>query len=208
MRRSDPKKFAAKKLEILRAAGRCFERSGFDGASISQICTEAGISPGHLYHYFPSKEAIVEGIVAAALDRVSSLFDGLTKRKNLISALLDTIEEAMKPGDMQWPIKNKLSLDIKAEARRNPVIAKALARHNESQHHMLSMLLREAQLNREIDITLNVTTAADAILCILAGIELVSFQNIKNDTAPSWYVIRPVISRYLKFEDDTRKLNR
>jgi TetR/AcrR family transcriptional repressor of uid operon len=47
---------------ILDAAKACFLRSGFQGASIHQICAEVGMSPGALYRYFPSKEAIIEAI--------------------------------------------------------------------------------------------------------------------------------------------------
>ena len=42
----------------LAAAQRCFVRSGFHGASMQDICAEAGMSPGNLYRYFPSKEAL------------------------------------------------------------------------------------------------------------------------------------------------------
>ena len=50
---------------ILEAAKACFVRSGFQGASMQQICAEGGMSPGALYRYFPSKEAIVEAICEA-----------------------------------------------------------------------------------------------------------------------------------------------
>jgi AcrR family transcriptional regulator len=48
--------------EILEAAQRCFVRSGFHHASMQDICAEAGMSPGNLYRYFPSKEALIAGI--------------------------------------------------------------------------------------------------------------------------------------------------
>src|SRR5262245_63469351 len=48
---------------IMDAAKVCFVRFGFQGASMHQICAEAGMSPGALYRYFPSKEAIIEAIV-------------------------------------------------------------------------------------------------------------------------------------------------
>ena len=47
---------------ILDAAKACFLRFGFQGASMNQICAEVGMSPGALYRYFPSKEAIIAGI--------------------------------------------------------------------------------------------------------------------------------------------------
>ena len=40
---------------ILDAAQKCFVRSGFQGASMQEICTEAEMSPGALYPLFPVK---------------------------------------------------------------------------------------------------------------------------------------------------------
>ena len=51
-----------RRSEILAAAQRCFVRAGFHGASMQDICNEAGMSPGNLYRYFPSKEALIAGI--------------------------------------------------------------------------------------------------------------------------------------------------
>ena len=59
---------------ILEAAKTCFVRSGFQGASMQQICAEAGMSPGALYRYFSSKEAIIEAICEADRAEDAKLF--------------------------------------------------------------------------------------------------------------------------------------
>jgi AcrR family transcriptional regulator len=43
---------------ILEAAEQCFSRYGYDGTGVAEICRQAGISKGALYHHFPSKQAI------------------------------------------------------------------------------------------------------------------------------------------------------
>jgi len=43
---------------ILDAAVRRFAISGYDGASVDDICAEAGVSKGAFYHHFPTKQAI------------------------------------------------------------------------------------------------------------------------------------------------------
>ena len=62
MRRANVQAQSDRRAEILAAAQRCFVRSGFHGASMQDICAEAGMSPGNLYRYFPSKEALIAGI--------------------------------------------------------------------------------------------------------------------------------------------------
>ena len=49
MRRASAQLQADRREAILLAAQRCFARSGFHGASMQEICTEAQISPGGLY---------------------------------------------------------------------------------------------------------------------------------------------------------------
>jgi AcrR family transcriptional regulator len=43
---------------ILEAALKNFSESGYDAASVEDICTEAGVSKGAFYHHFPSKQAV------------------------------------------------------------------------------------------------------------------------------------------------------
>src|SRR5208282_820225 len=52
----------ARRDHIATAAERAFVRHGFHAATMQQVAEEAGMSAGNLYRYFPSKEALVEGI--------------------------------------------------------------------------------------------------------------------------------------------------
>lgn len=51
-------KSEAKRQGILDAASEVFRVTGFEGASMSDICAKAGYSRATLYSYFPSKEAL------------------------------------------------------------------------------------------------------------------------------------------------------
>ena len=51
-----------RRSRILDAAERCFVRSGFHRTTMQDVAAEAGMSPGNLYRYFPSKDAIVIGL--------------------------------------------------------------------------------------------------------------------------------------------------
>ena len=52
----------ARREHILDAAEHCFGRAGFHRTTMHDICREAGVSPGALYVYFDSKEALIAGI--------------------------------------------------------------------------------------------------------------------------------------------------
>ena len=51
-----------KRRQILDAAMHCFIEKGFHSTSTAEICKAAGMSPGNLFHYYPTKYAIIEAI--------------------------------------------------------------------------------------------------------------------------------------------------
>ena len=55
---------------MLDAAAICFRNHGFHGASMAQISKTAGMSPGHIYHYFDNKEAIIAAIVERDMEEM------------------------------------------------------------------------------------------------------------------------------------------
>jgi len=62
-RRSRLESQIEKRTAILRAAQAVFERSGYDGASMNDIATEAAVSKPTLYVYFDSKEKLFDALI-------------------------------------------------------------------------------------------------------------------------------------------------
>jgi TetR/AcrR family transcriptional regulator, fatty acid metabolism regulator protein len=52
----------AKRRLILDAAVRVFARQGYEASRVGDIATEAGVAYGLVYHYFGSKEAVLEAV--------------------------------------------------------------------------------------------------------------------------------------------------
>jgi len=57
--------------KILEVAARLFHEHGFGATGVSTILREAGVNSGSLYHFFPSKEALL----TAVLDRYVELLE-------------------------------------------------------------------------------------------------------------------------------------
>jgi AcrR family transcriptional regulator len=58
-----PKVVEDRREQILDAAMRVFAQKGFTRATNKDIAREAGITPGLIYYYFESKEAVLKAIV-------------------------------------------------------------------------------------------------------------------------------------------------
>lgn len=64
--------------ELLGIAARLFGQAGYDATSIDDIIKDAGLSKGAFYHYFPSKDALLEALASRAaeqaLQRLANVF--------------------------------------------------------------------------------------------------------------------------------------
>jgi AcrR family transcriptional regulator len=71
-----------RRLQIIHTALKVFAANGFKGASIKDIAAAAGISQGLMYHYFPSKEALLEATVQhhSFLPQMKQILTGAEER--------------------------------------------------------------------------------------------------------------------------------
>jgi TetR/AcrR family transcriptional regulator, repressor for uid operon len=105
---------------ILEAAKKCFVRSGFRGASMHEVCAEAGMSPGALYRYFPSKESIIEAISEnnrrEDMAFLAQMGSGPTIIDGFMTAVMGHIRHVHATG------MGPLFTEIKAESMRNETV--------------------------------------------------------------------------------------
>jgi TetR/AcrR family transcriptional regulator, fatty acid metabolism regulator protein len=59
-----------KRRQILRAAIAVFARSGYHGSRVSDVAKEAGVAYGLVYHYFGSKEDLLEAVFRRTWSRM------------------------------------------------------------------------------------------------------------------------------------------
>lgn len=77
-----------KRATILRGAGEIFARDGYEGASMSRIAQEAGVSKGTLYNYFAGKADLFAAYVESECSRkLSHVFDGAEQEEDPARAL-------------------------------------------------------------------------------------------------------------------------
>lgn len=137
----DCKRGDARRLQILSAAARCFCEHGFHGASISQISKAAGMSPGHIHHYFENKDAIIAAIVAQDLEHRLALTEILREVANTRCGLRAHVAQAItKQLD---PYAAALKVEIVAEAGRNPKVARIVRDADSVAREGLAAAIRE-----------------------------------------------------------------
>lgn len=110
-------------MAILAAAEACFSRKGFHPTTMQDICREAAVSPGALYLYFKSKEALIIGICERDRQEVM----GGIAQIEAVPNLLDALKGILVHYCVEEPVSRmQLTLEIAAEANRNPEVAAAV----------------------------------------------------------------------------------
>lgn len=141
-----------RRQQILDAATECFRQQGFHGSSIATICRAAGMSPGHLYHYFASKEAMVEAIAAREENDMAELVRQLEQDAeggDLVARMTRrTAEMVDRNSD---PARVGLMLELAAEAARNPAIAEILRRADRAVEARFVDMARRVGIPADLD---------------------------------------------------------
>ncbi len=109
-----------RRTRILDAAEACFVRHGFHRATMHDVAAEAGMSPGNLYRYFPSKDAIVAGLAERDRAAVAEDFSGIEAAPDLMQAFTGLARRHLAEAPAE---KAVLCLEMWAEATRNPAMA-------------------------------------------------------------------------------------
>lgn len=60
---------------IVETARALFRAKGYEGASMDEIAKAAGVGPGTLYRHFPTKDALIDAVMQAWLDKVETATD-------------------------------------------------------------------------------------------------------------------------------------
>ena len=124
-RHYDEDRAAARRKQVLDAAEACFLRHGFHGTSMAAISQAAGMSVGHIYNYFSSKEAIIAAMCEREMARLLSRFqDMAASRERFVGELKVILRERIaEEADAACGV---LTRDLQAEIGRNEVLTRAI----------------------------------------------------------------------------------
>jgi AcrR family transcriptional regulator len=115
-----PGRDSDRRAHILEAAERAFLRAGFHASSMQDVAAEARMSPGNLYRYFRSKEAIVAGLCARDQEELATNVQTLLSCGNPLAG----IEMLLRQHLLEEPRERfQMIVEIWAEATRKPEIA-------------------------------------------------------------------------------------
>jgi AcrR family transcriptional regulator len=170
-RHTDPERAQHRRTQVLDAAAVCFARSGFHGASMAEISKQAGMSTGHIYNYFDSKDAIIMAFVAMRMEHVNDRLGHMALQEDPLQFMYDDM-----PGIVAENMNGEflgMSLEIFAEASRNPTIAGALRAADDEARGQLRALIQAGREKRGLAADVRtVDGRTEALIAMFNGLPL------------------------------------
>ncbi len=156
-----------RRAHILDAAELCFARAGFHRTTMQDICREAGVSPGALYLYFNSKEALIAGIAERDRAEFQQRFNGLATAPDLLKALDQLAKQYFVE---EPPHKRVMCIEIGLEATRNPHIGEIYRSVDTFVHQSFRDLFQRLKDEGRIAPALDIPTLAAVFATIGDGL--------------------------------------
>jgi AcrR family transcriptional regulator len=184
--------------QILAAAARCARRSGFHGASMSDIAQAASMSVGQIYRYFENKEAIIAAIVDQDVQDMRERFAELeSSGTSLADAIIEKADESVA-----WnydPERAALRLEVFAEAARNPRVAEMLRKSDAEERAFRKDILKRTGPPGASDADLD--ARGEVLSMVFEGMLIRSVNNPGADQAAIAQVLRSTLRHLLATGD-------
>ncbi|MBU2926334.1 TetR/AcrR family transcriptional regulator [Colwellia sp. 4_MG-2023] len=191
-RQTDPAIAQARREQVLCAAADCFRRKGYHGAGMAEISKTAGMSAGHIYNYFASKEAIIESIIEQDMETMFSIFQEFEDQSgDLVTILIDGLDHAV---DHHSDVTQRaLNLEMFAEAARNDKVSEQLQKSDcYARNKMRSLLVGERSLIKDLS-EKELESRIEVMFSMISGITLRRALNPSVDKETILIALRPAM---------------
>ena len=102
------KKGEKRKQELLKIAYGIFLSRGYENTSVDEIIAEAQIAKGTYYYYFPSKEKMLEDVIAMMIESEVETAGQIIGSDIPVPQKIVAIITSIKPAETEQPIKDAL----------------------------------------------------------------------------------------------------
>jgi AcrR family transcriptional regulator len=169
--------------QIKAAAIELFSHSGYDAASVADICEKAGVSKGAFYHHFPSKQSLFLEIMQDWLSGIDQLLfkngditESVPQRIRNMGNLMGVIFRAAKG---QLP----MFMEFMVQASRDQTVWEAVISPYRTYQHSFTAMIEKGKKEGTIALHADADEVARALMSLAIGILL---QGVVDPDAADW----------------------
>jgi TetR/AcrR family transcriptional repressor of nem operon len=162
---------------LVLAAYRRLAEAGFEGLRTRDVAAEVGVNIATLHYYFPSKEALIRGVVGHAMGRFRTAFAPGSRPGEQLAAQFQGIRRLAKDEPELFVVMGELAL----RSGRDPAIAAIFQETIEAWHNTLRTLVDHAQSDGFVDKRLDPDTVSSLVIATLNGLFMVPVANTASE---------------------------
>ena len=164
---------------LVASAFRQIAEHGFEGLRTREVAADVGVNIATLHYYFPTKEALIRGVVAYAMARFRSTLAPHGSPDDQLANHLRAVRALLRNEPDIGAVMGELAL----RSARDASLAGILRESNDAWYRTLRGLLRRAARAGNLSPALDSDEAAAMIVATLTSMVLPSIASARKDQA-------------------------
>jgi AcrR family transcriptional regulator len=153
---------------LVRAAYNQIAERGFEGLRTREVAAEVRLNIATLHYYFPTKEALIQGVVDYAVERFRSTLTPHGSPADQLANHLRAVHDLLRDEPQLGGVMGELAL----RSARDPQIAGIMQTTNEAWSRAVRGLLRRAVKQGHLRAELDSDDVAALIVAVLSSMTL------------------------------------
>jgi AcrR family transcriptional regulator len=153
---------------LVQAAFNQIAERGFEGLRTREVAAEVGVNIATLHYYFPTKEALIRGVVELAMQRFRSTLAPHGSSADQLRNHLRAVQRLLQEEPQLGAVMGELAL----RSARDPAISRITEQTNEAWHRTVRGLLRRAARDGHLRPELDSDDVAALVVATLSSMTL------------------------------------
>src|SRR5438132_5668977 len=154
---------------LVQAAFNQIAERGFEGLRTREVAAGVGLNIATLHYYFPTKEALIRGVVSHAMRRFSTTLTGEGTPAEQLARHLRGIRRLYREDPDLFTVMGELAL----RSLRDPAIASVFGGTSDAWHMRVRALVQGGVESGELDADLDPDAVAALVVAAVKGVCMV-----------------------------------
>ena len=164
---------------LVDAAYKRIASDGFEGLRTRDVAADAGVNIATLHYYFPTKEALIRGVIGQAMQKFLETMPEAGSAEEQLRGHLRAIARLLKEDKQLWAVMGELVL----RAPRDADLAHIFRQTDAYWHKTLGGLIRRCLQEGSIDPSLEPDDTAALMIVAIKGLSLPTVAGFQPELA-------------------------
>lgn len=161
-----------RRSEIISKVWRLIASDGVDAVTTRRIAEETGFANGLLRYYFPNKDAVITAALQHVFDATNARAAANTDGRGLAALRAFAVE--VLPLDEERLLEARVAVEFWQRAQHFPADSAFGVQRFTGWRELIEAQIREAQVEGEVAGSIDAQAAADNLIAILMGAQVVA----------------------------------